>query len=754
MRVFDYDLREVFLGGIDTSYVPSKARRLVEERSITLYPEDKVQGQLRAIAVCLHKHRDLMPWAQAGAPTDNNDPASKYNVARKSNLAHLVCGLYEVSLSVFRGEERPRLRNSMPLPLGNWDQLYYAVTAQIRLSYSALEQEYGREFGNGKAILAEAGSRQPLSAVCMAEMLEEMWGVLTDYRLIAALDDAVRLRRAQEKLAALQASYETPTSGQAMEPAEGLLDVNAMAPTAILEMVLANKTQENTSGRASAGTSLLSDCTAEVLEDGSVVCRSSQQSLEPATCTCQTTCDCRPRHFLNEGYCACAAIINEAHDSVNEEDGLSNTKHQYDDADRTLSPTQVLDVISNQNMSTKDAFGVYQSPFTTEAFQANEFANQLDRNILEMRSAVANPGEGARSSGPAPKDAYPLGYYGGGSSQRQPASRKPKDAYPLGFYGGISSQHHTASRTNDAATGSGQQSQLPRRKPVPLPLPVVPSQTAPTYDSPFQSHATWQSSGPSTQGANYVYGRVQYPAIPQSQSQDQFTQSFPVGARGYPPDTDTDNTFSAADYTQLADEAQDAIRPFTDTDTEPLLGSSSSPQAVRPSLHGTVTSPDALEGRRFRKARRDGRQTQQPLLPEPEFISPRPATKQRYVSAGGNAKLHERQEIEGPAFSFHTGGASMSKDEVDHKLKDRDFIRSTFGAAAAEMAMSAERSSRESAGHADKRESKAGSSKKSKDEVGKYQKRGRGESGASKGNAAATLAKLKKKFSRKGSECE
>ncbi|KAI7530611.1 hypothetical protein KC317_g20022, partial [Hortaea werneckii] len=152
MRVFDYDLREVFLGGIDTSYVPSKARRLVEERSITLYPEDKVQGQLRAIAVCLHKHRDLMPWAQAGAPTDNNDPASKYNVARKSNLAHLVCGLYEVSLSVFRGEERPRLRNSMPLPLGNWDQLYYAVTAQIRLSYSALEQEYGREFGNGKAI--------------------------------------------------------------------------------------------------------------------------------------------------------------------------------------------------------------------------------------------------------------------------------------------------------------------------------------------------------------------------------------------------------------------------------------------------------------------------------------------------------------------------------------------------------------------------------------------------------------------------
>ena len=100
-------------------------------------------------------------------------------MTNKNNLAYFVCGLYEVSdLSVFRGEERPKLRNSLPLPLGYWDQLYYAVTAQIRLSYSALEQEYGRDFGNGKAILDGAGTgtapRQPLSAVCMAEMLEEM----------------------------------------------------------------------------------------------------------------------------------------------------------------------------------------------------------------------------------------------------------------------------------------------------------------------------------------------------------------------------------------------------------------------------------------------------------------------------------------------------------------------------------------------------------------------------------------------------
>jgi len=66
MRVFDHDLREVFLSAIDLSYVPSKARRLVLEQSIAPYLDDKVQGQLRAIAVCLHKHQNLMPWTEPG----------------------------------------------------------------------------------------------------------------------------------------------------------------------------------------------------------------------------------------------------------------------------------------------------------------------------------------------------------------------------------------------------------------------------------------------------------------------------------------------------------------------------------------------------------------------------------------------------------------------------------------------------------------------------------------------------------------
>ncbi|KAI7481668.1 hypothetical protein KC351_g6241 [Hortaea werneckii] len=52
MRVFDHDL---FLGGIDLSYVPSKARRLVQEQSIAPYPDD---GLSRATA-CLPSARTL-----------------------------------------------------------------------------------------------------------------------------------------------------------------------------------------------------------------------------------------------------------------------------------------------------------------------------------------------------------------------------------------------------------------------------------------------------------------------------------------------------------------------------------------------------------------------------------------------------------------------------------------------------------------------------------------------------------------------
>ena len=74
-----------------------------------------------------------------------------------------------------------------------------------------------------------------------------------------------------------------------------------------------------------------------------------------------------------------------------------------------------------------------------------------------------------------------------------------------------------------------------------------------------------------------------------------------------------------------------------------------------------------------------------PQTPSPEridFINPRPALKQRYVSAGEGPKPHEREEIAGPEFVAPViSGSSILKDELFAKLDDPDFVRQAFGEA-------------------------------------------------------------------------
>ncbi|KAK0783778.1 hypothetical protein LTS16_018984 [Friedmanniomyces endolithicus] len=73
-----------------------------------------------------------------------------------------------------------------------------------------------------------------------------------------------------------------------------------------------------------------------------------------------------------------------------------------------------------------------------------------------------------------------------------------------------------------------------------------------------------------------------------------------------------------------------------------------------------------------------------PTLPEPDFNRPKPATEQRYVSAGGPAKLDERAEIPGPALAAAAATAdgtlpAMPKEELFGRLDDPEFVRAHFG---------------------------------------------------------------------------
>jgi len=167
----------------------------------------------------------------------------------KNTLVYFVCALFEPNSSASPSKhERPRLRNSVPLPLEYWDRLYYVISAEIRKIYSDLQQRFGNDFGNGNVILHHAGhngasgaDEQPFSAVRMAEMLEDMFETLTDHRLVAALDKAVRLRNAKAKMGGADNLEAAADKAKIIENADALADVNGMTPERIIDMVSISK---------------------------------------------------------------------------------------------------------------------------------------------------------------------------------------------------------------------------------------------------------------------------------------------------------------------------------------------------------------------------------------------------------------------------------------------------------------------------------------------------------------------------------
>ena len=444
---------------------------------------------------------------------------------------------------------------------------------------------------------------------------------------------------------------------------------------------------------------------------------------------------------------------NQVTDLVNGQEELHDSIHDTFDSPGVTLPNNVLGAVTNEAAQMQIGALASPDPWIVRAcYATSEAADKLDKDILAMRRARSNTNNSDLAYVPPPrtpsrshKDAYPLGFYGDSSGQRYPPFRPNVQDVPPPVYG-----------------ASCYSSQVPTRKPVPPPI-------APPPVTPSDSGISQSCDGVQTPGSSpldHVFpqtGQVAYPAIPTSQSQGLFTQSFPVADSGNPRDADTDTTVSAADYTYLAEETHNSICPFSEDPTmlgaanthpRPHLFTAATAAAdtqggplTRATLFASATSPDGLHALKLRNVKLDLTKPQPPL-PEPDFIAPRPAQKQRYVSAGGNAKLAERQEIDGPAFMHTHSGADMNKDELYQKLHDPDFIRYNFGDAAVKMSVSMERSSQES--DRSKRISGQESKRGSADYLIKHDKRERTQSGGSTGSAR--FGKLKRVFSRKNSD--
>ncbi|KAK3635498.1 hypothetical protein LTR22_019178 [Elasticomyces elasticus] len=748
----DWDRTIHVLVGIRLDITPDDARRAHIMACLEGLSEHKTRHELEVIAKRLYNHQKM---TQLFAPRVKNG---------HNKLLYLLCSCYlpgdQSPLSQRNSLKRVRTLDLKPLAL--WDLLYYAIVAEIRFMYDALKDAHGEDFElpECNTILHEAGpdatsdTKLPISAIGLAVLLESMWATVTDLRFLSTIDLAVRTRNLKEGksrdthgednedlIGNLDDSsdhfWKTNTKARkhvhdatcdALGTAEGLIDTTDMTPDEINAMVWSMHSERNKlqTSMPKEDQNLLAKFRAELHEE--LALNRTKSSNTSAYCSCDPSCYCHDVCDLVANECSCAHSRGEVREMVE-----MQVKEQKDiftklGSSSALFPNHMLGAVSNDVAQMQVAAMAVPDPVRAQAcFSNKEASDALDGLILDQHRKRSNTADSSLAYVPAyvppprtpsrhKKDAYPLGLYGGeGSGQRYPTF-KSQIADP------------TPPPVNDY------NSQIPVRKPVPR-----------NFSKPVTSSSPAIQSSPSP---NTHYG------LPASESQTRIARSFPDTAHGstrmpFLHDGDDDEDDSTA-YTYLAQETSDSIRPFSDEPEmyNPQITTSNSttqllPAPRRPTITTSATSPAgplSLPRSRTKILFSFGRSASPPAIdpnePLPDFIAPKPAKVQRYVSAGGTAKLHERDEIAGPAFTPATNPSMpvMQKDEWMEKMKDPEFVRSYFG----EEALSKMDSIDET---------------RASMETPLGGKRERGDTGAS-GSSGRFSAKLKRVFSRKSSGCE
>ena len=343
---------------------------------------------------------------------------------------------------------------------------------------------------------------------------------------------------------------------------------------------------------------------------------------------------------------------------------------------------------------------------------------------------------------------------------RQLSAREIRDAYPLHLYGRNGGERFPNLGAQEVTLNTEQSrlaSNMPARKPVPPPIMILndpPSLSNTGCDFPTPPPSSPYDAQTFTQA-----GQTNVPEKPTLQGRDLFSQSFPVPAAGNPRKTNNGDfgNDQAQEYINLLPYHPSAVEecyqstlkhaPVGHTAPKTSIHAHSS-QIVWPFSRSATSSPPKKSGSTNTLPALEElsklKNKPQPPLPVPDFISPRPALKQRYVSAGGNAKLEDRAEIAGPALTSiqTTKGARISKEELEARMNDVDWVREHFPEFA--LGSSPPRGSADS-----NNQRKSGRTSNESDRSKNGEKRDRTSSGAS-----GRREKLKRMFSRKNSQGE
>lgn len=769
----------VVLTGLDYSMNPENARFEADKGFIKAFPEIKVMHQLKALAIMVYNQEKMTPYYHGNVCDGRNSlayficavhrqqaPQPKMHTRHNSNSSTVSTSSSGSCKSVKKGKncELPKLVTTSMLPLGYWDSLYYALIAEIRQLHDDLQKRFGFACANGSETLHTRGpdgnSDQPITAIDLASMLETAWYTLMDNRLVATLDDAVRMRKMRENTAkqltsqAAQANDDASSGGPITEERPpvvyGLMDVNALTPEGIIGLLWEKHAPEIDRACCedfedeSMFTAYRAELHAQRIKEGLAV---GTPLLSASICSCHRTCVCKLKCDKDAEACTCRNRAQIYHLVQEQENTKAEVHSRYVKQDQRV-PNHFLGAATNTLAQMQIAALADPNPTIVQAcYNVHEANVARERSTASTNRQRSNTNNSDLAYVPAPKT----------------PSRGPKDIFPLDFYGGDSGQRYPKLRGNGQTPYTDQTppvygssfylGDVPARKPVPAPIAptwaVNQTQYGYTQAQGYCQAPTPPSSSPYDAQTFTQAGQVTYPQIPASQSQKMVTQSFPLPGAGNPRTADNTGLDTATnmhsgypdparDYIGLltrhpssAEQSDQAREPFPDlarafTTSPPKKGQMTNPL---PTLKTFLNKP-------------------QPPLPQPDFIAPRPAIKQRYVSAGGNARLQDRQEIQGPAFNTAANpgsGATIPKEELYAKMSDPEWVRRNFGEGAVQKSgansppqrKSAESSKRNSDGEAESGRNTP------------LDKRDRTSSGAS-----GRVAKLKRVFSRKNSGSE
>lgn len=594
--------------------------------------------------------------------------------------------------------ELPELCLESMLPLGYWDGLYYALVAEIRQLHADLQEKYGWAIENGVEPLHYKGTdgttNSPVTPIELASMLESAWVYLMDNRLVASLDDAVRMRKVRENATKKHSSADI-IAGRVDDDdthppvIQGLVDVNGMTTDDIVEMLWTTHAPEvdQACSEDFQDESMLTAYRAEIHAQNVEQIRALGTDLPTSgRCRCRGKCICSLRCSIHASHCTCAPPLQVYHKIPNTQTNGNSVPNPFIKPEMAKQANFSGDKVPlveelNFGVHVDRAVKAAQMPHNAamdKSKMPSRYKNRQRANTNNSELAYVPESKSGRGKS---KDAYPLAFYGD-SPGRYPKIRK--DSAVTHNYG-------------EGIAAPGNFNRVMPRKPVPAPLTPTQSYVAP--DSGYgvvtpPANKRFPTNAFAVARARQAYHEhAKFHAAVQK-SYGEVTESFPVASSNPRTAVNSDPFMDrvgspdpADEYVGLIDrhpssfeEAQDDHPKFPTLARSVTTTPPRAPKIDKISASTThLPTLKALAG--------DTSKPMPPLPPLPDFIAPRPATVQRYVSAGGNLPLAQRAEIVGPAFQstgFATpvsisSGAGISKAELDAKMSDPDWVKTHFG---------------------------------------------------------------------------